>query len=81
MCTIFVEMAVAGAPETIAQIMELEEDEIIPYDTAVRVTSVLNLVRCRADHFNCDPRAVKLSHLAVQDVADVPEDKRIRVPS
>ena len=36
-------MAIAGAPTTMAELYEKEPDNAIPYDMAVRITSVLKL--------------------------------------
>ena len=60
-------MAVEGAPETIGQIMQMEDDSPIAYNVAVRVTSVMHLVKCRADHMDGAERVVGLKDLPYKD--------------
>ena len=61
-------MAVAGAPESLKDQLELEDDVPIAYDTAVRVTSQLKVENLKtADYYEMAKRKVPVSSLCVND--------------
>ena len=58
---------VLGAPETLGQQLDMEVDEPISYDMAVRITSALHMSKGKKnDVADTGPRAVTLANLGAK---------------
>ena len=61
-------MGIVGKPESLAEQLEIETDEAISYETAVKIVSSLRPKRLhQPDWCDVEPRSVKFEHLPLKD--------------